>query len=216
MLQRRDSYDNFLQGVSKKRRKKLRQINRRLSERGTLTVNIYKDIADIPDLANRFMALEKLGWKGENKSALASSANGRAFFNEVVAATPADAELFFTELTLDQAPVAMSANFIINSDFFAFKVAFDPAYAKFSPGIYLEYEAIRLMYVYSNFQRADSGAEQDSFIGSIWPERLELMTIYLARKGLFARLWLHYMCTGKAIKAKIREIKTRSQAFISR
>jgi len=216
MLKRRDSYDDYLQGISKRRRKRLRQTRKALSERGILAVNVYKDIIELPDLANRFMTLEKLGWKGETKSALASSANGKDFFNEVVAAAQPDAELFFTELTLDKIPIAMTANFIVNTDFFAFKVANDPAYAKFSPGIFLEYESIRLMYVDSDFQTADSGSEQDSFVGNIWTEKQEMMILHLARNSLFARMCLLYMRTGKAIKQRLRETKSYFQNLVSR
>ena len=92
-----------------------------------------------------FLALERSGWKGEQGTALACSPKDERFFRQAAAGFHADGRLLMYGLWLDERPVALHAAFLdarTRAESAAFKIAYDEAYAKQSPGVLLEVWAI--------------------------------------------------------------------------
>lgn len=157
---------------------------RRLAERGRLSWHYLRG-DEVDDRAvETFLAIEHAGWKGDEGTSLRSDPRHEAFFREMTCAFRADGDLFFTELRLDAEVIASTCNLRAGRDGFAFKVGFDPRYAKFGPGWLNEMGFLKaLEQGVDDFRVIDSGAEPGSFIESLWPDRVVLHsgTIALGR-----------------------------------
>lgn len=122
-----------------------------------------------------FIELEHAGWKGAQGTSLRSDPRHTAFFREMTRSFRADGDLFFTELRLGDQVFASSCNLRSGRDGFAFKVCYDPGYARFSPGFLNELGFLKaLEHGVDDFGFIDSGSEPGSFIEELWPDRVPL------------------------------------------
>src|SRR5262249_46421753 len=106
------------------------------------------------------------------------------------------------ELSLDSQPIAMLASFRANEGLYSFKIGFDEAYARFSPGALLMLKAIDPLLADKSIEWVDSCAiPNHPMIDHIWAERREicevntstahplsiLLVFYSARMSRFAK-----------------------------
>ncbi|HEY5723862.1 MAG TPA: GNAT family N-acetyltransferase [Allosphingosinicella sp.] len=181
----------FEAAVRPKKRKELRRQRARLGEQGALAISRLEREEDAERWCEDFLALEASGWKGEVGSALASEGNTEAFFREMFSGAFAAGRLEAIRLDLDGRPIAMLANFITPPGAFAFKIAIDEAYGRFSPGILLQIENYRML------ERGDVGwmdscaREFNAMINSMWTERTSIIRVSVPlggarRRAIFA------------------------------
>jgi Acetyltransferase (GNAT) domain len=165
--------DKYLQGhLSPHRAKMIRQMRRRLEERGEVRWKTLFGSEIGQDNVSRFLELEHMGWKGEQGTSLRARPSHEAFFREMVEAFRIDGRLFFTELSLDDRVIASTANMVSGGAGFAFKIAWHADYSKLSPGVLNEVEFIRRApALCRGLSYVDSGAEEGSFIDHLWSER---------------------------------------------
>ncbi len=116
--------------------------------------------------------MEASGWKGERGSALACCAADVEFFDELTNAYGHRADLFYTEVRIDGVAAAMCASLVEGMTLCGFKVAFDPAYGEYSPGLLNAVQEVRLFLASPELVFAESGANAKSFIGSYWRDRV--------------------------------------------
>jgi hypothetical protein len=84
-------------------------------------------------------------------------------------------------LSLNGRTIAYKCNFLAGRGSFAFKIAFDEEYARYSPGVLLEYENIRLLHERAGVEWMDSCASPDRMmINQLWPERRTIQTVAVA------------------------------------
>lgn len=207
MLKRTSSFNDYLENLPKKRQKEYRRLRKRLFNAGEVSFKLHRNNRDDPDLAERFLALEQQSWRRTSGSALASRSNDADYFREIVNISNGDIYIFFIEMILNGVPIAMTTNFINGKTLFAFKVAYNQEYSKLSPGILLEFECVRLMYEKTDFLLADSGAEEESYIGRYWLQRSEIMLVYLARNAFYPRFCLKVLCIRRSIKRMLINFK---------
>ena len=139
--------DVYLQrSLPGKKRKELRRQINRLTELGRVEFDELDGEGDPAPWIEQFLALEASGWKGEEGTALLSSEEDRRFFRSIAREAFDRGALSMLALRLDGAPIAMKCNVEAGDGAFALKVAFDEAYARFSPGVALEIESIRRMH----------------------------------------------------------------------
>jgi hypothetical protein len=106
---------------------------------------------------------------------LRSRPEQEAFFREMAEGFRGEGRLFFTELTIGQAVVASTCNLISGNTGFAFKIGWDPRYAKGSPGVLNEIEFVRAApSLFPSLEAVDSGASEGSFIEELWTDRWPL------------------------------------------
>lgn len=75
-------------------------------------------------------------------------------------------------LFLNGEPLAMKVNFLSDPGSFAFKIAYDERYAKYSPGVQLELENLRRLHESPDVEWMDSCAVPKHFmINRLWKER---------------------------------------------
>ncbi|MEI6642611.1 MAG: GNAT family N-acetyltransferase [Novosphingobium sp.] len=176
-----------------KKRKELRRQHARLAEQGTLTFTRLEDETDIAAWIERFLALEARGWKGSAGSALACAGETAGLFREAMTEAAARGQLERLSLDLDGRPIAMLATLIAPPGAFSYKTAFDESFARFSPGVLLQLENLKLL-ERAGIDWTDSCAAPDHpMIDSLWRERRTLARFSIAiggtaRRALFDRL----------------------------
>jgi CelD/BcsL family acetyltransferase involved in cellulose biosynthesis len=140
--------------LSGKRRKELRRQEKLLREQGSLEFAELRPGDDAESWFEEFLQLEAKGWKGEEGSALVSNAASKNFFLTMVRAAAQRGQLMMLALRLNGQTLAMKCNLLAGPGSFAFKIAFDEAFASFSPGVQLELENIRRMHELPARQRS--------------------------------------------------------------
>lgn len=130
---------------------------------------------------DQFIALEANGWKGREKTAIGSIAATQAIFREAARIGHPLGKLQMLGLFLDDRPIALKCNYLTGEGGFTFKIAYDEAFAKFSPGTLLELDNIEEMHRRPSLAWMDSCAVPDHFMmNGLWKERRTLQSIVVA------------------------------------
>jgi CelD/BcsL family acetyltransferase involved in cellulose biosynthesis len=192
------------------RLKELNRVRRRLAEQGPLTFEQITLEANLSEWIEGFLGLEAQGWKGKAGTAMAATAAGRDFFAECVRAAFARDQLMMLRLRLNDRPIAYKCNFLSRPGSFAFKIAYDEAFASYSPGVHLELENIRRFHALEGVEWMDSCAAPGHFMANhLWAERKTIQTTVIAVRGWFNELQLSMLPflkwakrSGSALTAK--------------
>lgn len=178
--------DGYLEAeLTNGRLKGLRRQARRLNELGHVDWQAVSGRDLSPVEIDRFLELEHRGWKGAESTSLRSRPEDEAFFRETVEGFRSEGRAWFTELRLNGTPISSTSNFVSGRAGFAFKIGWDPNYAKLSPGMLNEIELIRRAPdLFADLDYLDSGASEGSYIDEFWTGRRRLTT------GLFPTTWL--------------------------
>lgn len=128
--------------LTTKRRKEMERLKRRLSEDGELVFDSLRGADALAGMAE-FLALERSGWKGRSATALASREATRRFAEDFAVRLAARDGLRLDRMRLDGRPLAMLAVILLGGRAFAWKIAFDEDFARFSPGQHLALHAMR-------------------------------------------------------------------------
>jgi len=168
-----------------KKLSEIQRCKRRLAEGGEVTWRCLRRGVDAAAVES-FLRLEDQGWKAEEKTSLRSNPTDEAFFKDVVARFDGESRALFTELRVGDRVIASTSNFVSGGAGFAFKVGWESELRKFGPGVLNETELVAAApEVCADLAWFDSGAQPDSFIDRLWPERRELGTLVvpLTRAG---------------------------------
>ncbi len=195
--------------VRGKKRKELRRLRSRLAEQGAVAVRRLAPGDDPAPWCEHFLALEASGWKGQEGSALLSDAGTGRFFREAVLGAHAAGRLEMISLDLDGRPIAILVNLFAAPGAFSFKIAYDEAFARFSPGVLIELEN------YAVLDRADiawmdSCAAQDHpMINSFWAERRSVVRVSVPLAGWRRRGVFHI---ARAAEDLVERVRSRTRA----
>lgn len=177
----RDGETYLERALAKASRKEFRRLERRLGDIGPVAYRMLETAADAPAWVERFLALEATGWKGACGGALASEAASRQFFTETALAAARRGRLMMLALEVGGRAIAMKCNFIAREGAFAFKIAYDEAFARYSPGTLLELENIRAFHRAPGLQWMDSCAAPEHFMANrLWLDRRPLVDLVAA------------------------------------
>lgn len=186
-------------------RKEWRRLRKRLSELGALELRVLNEGEEAGPWIERFLALEASGWKGEQKTALAVGAPDRAFFTAAALGAHARGQLHMLGLFLDGRPVALKCNFIAGAGAFTFKIAFDEAHAKLSPGVLLELDNIAELHRHPRLRWMDSCAVPRHFmINRLWQERRTIQSLLIATGRWTGNLVVGLLPLVRAARAALR------------
>lgn len=193
-------------------RQELRRQRRRLNDRGHVEVRTSTAGESIEPWIDHFLSLESAGWKGLEGTALAAAENDAAYFRTIVTAAAERNQVVFLGLFLDGKPVALKVNFLSGDGGFAFKIAFDEAFAKFSPGVQLELENIDWVHRQRGLKWMDSCAKPGHFmIGRLWRERRTIQRILLSTGGWRGDLLVGLIPFARAVKSLLKPHKTENK-----
>jgi hypothetical protein len=163
------------------RRKEYRRQEKRLSETGRLEYAELEPGADVEAWIEEFLEFEANSWKGKGGRALACNETDREYFVEVAREAFRRGKLMMLALRFNGRPIAYKLNFLSGVGSFAFKIAFDEEFARYSPGVLLELENIRLLHERPQIRWMDSCADPDRFmINHLWTDRRAIQTMVVS------------------------------------
>ncbi len=195
--------------VRKKKRKEIGRLQSRLQELGAVEYSSAKTAEDVALFTEQFLALEAAGWKGKAGSALDCTPETGSFFRAVTHASHAAGKLDFQKLSLDGQPLAMLVNFIAFPGAFSYKIAFDESFARFSPGVLIQLENLKILDD-ARFGWMDSCAvENHSMINSLWAERRNIIRVSIPLGGLKRGMVFRFCRTAEESWAQIKKLKGR-------
>ena len=204
-----DSRTYFERTVRAKKRKEIRRLQSRLAELGQVRVRRVESADALPAWCDAFLALEKASWKGRVGTALACAPETEAFFRAAVAGALAAGKLDFLRLDLDDRPVAMLVNFLGAPGAFSFKTCFDEEYSRFSPGVLIQLENLKIL-DRGDIVWMDSCAVPDHpMIDSLWSGRRDIVRVTVRLKG-FRRSLVFAICRALEIgRGALRRVSAR-------
>lgn len=191
LLQTADAESCIRSALPGRRLKELNRVQRRLAEKGPLDFEQITPEGNLSEWIEGFLALEARGWKGQAGTAMAATRAGREFFAECVRAAFVRGQLMMLRLRLNDRAIAYKCNFLSRPGSFSFKIAYDEAFASYSPGVHLELENIRRFHALEGVEWMDSCAAQGHFMANhLWAERKIIQTTVVAVRGWFNELQL--------------------------
>jgi CelD/BcsL family acetyltransferase involved in cellulose biosynthesis len=187
-----------------KKRKELRRQHSRLAELGRVEFARSDGGEQLEEWIDEFLKLERRGWKGRNGSALDCADDTRQLFRGALHGAAAAGNLELLALRLDGRAIAMLVTFITLPGAFSFKTAFDEDYARFSPGVLLQIENLKLL-ERDDILWCDSCAAQDHpMIDSIWSGRRSIGRYSIAIGGPVRRMVFATLLAAEKAKAKLK------------
>jgi hypothetical protein len=178
--------DAELEHLGSKERQELRRRRRKLErDRGELTL---RDVTGEAVAADRFLALEHAGWKGEAGTSLLSDDQHAAFFRALFAdAAPGGARMLWELVDGDGQTVAMASRFQRGDGEFEFKRTYDEELGSYAPGRLLDIELLATL--------GDRGREwvdtcidpPDPFYARLASDRRQLCDVVIAGRDLRSR-----------------------------
>jgi Acetyltransferase (GNAT) domain len=195
-----------------KHRKEARRQRKRLSEMGRLEFVELTAGDDLEVWIAAFLEVEGGGWKGREGTSLGSKQPDTVFFREMATACREAGKLAITAIRLDGRPVAMQVMLLSGRGAFAFKLGYDEAFARFSPGVLLELDLVERVAAGWAAAWIDSCAARDHpMINRLWTERRGLESLLLSADGRMDFL-LSLMPAAVWLKRMITSLKGRRQS----
>ena len=184
VLAPRDGGEDYLErAIGTKKRKELRRQRKRLADAGPLASRLVHAGGAVAAALADFLALEASGWKGRAGTAARSDDAVRSFMEQAVAELAREQKAQVARLTLAGQPIAALVILRSGDTAWCWKIAYDEAYARASPGVQLILEATRALLADRSIVRVDSCATAGHpMIDHIWRERLALAD-HLVRPG---------------------------------
>ncbi len=130
--------------ISKKHLDEFPRLERRLGERGKLAYRQVENLSEVDAWIDEFLLMEANGSKGgaEGK-ACAKRTEDASYLRAITRDGFLRNRVMLVSLALDGKNIAMKHNVLSGNGGFAFSIAYDDEYRKFSPGVLLEFDNIR-------------------------------------------------------------------------
>ena len=168
-------------GLSKRRRRSLHRGRIWLERQGPISLQIHDSPQDVVRCTDELLRLESLGWKADIGTALASNESHLRFFRDMVARFCEQGRVFFTELKVGERTAAMVCYLRSGERACAFKIGWDPDFARGCPGFQIKAELFQHTLRLPGIRLIDSCSSPGSFIEHIWPDRIPIaMHLFLA------------------------------------
>lgn len=162
-----------------KQRKRLAQQRRQLEKLGEVTTRVNTGLA-VGQAADRFLELEKSGWKGRRGTAMGVNEASRAMFRDLSTRLGRREQCEIHELCLDGRTIAAFVLLLAGPRGWLWKGAYDEAYARYSPGQLLTVDLIREVLDSHPGIFIDSCATPDHpMIDHVFRERLALADVLI-------------------------------------
>ncbi len=187
-------------------RKETRRQRRRIQELGNLELEKLADPDELDEWIQEFLDLESKGWKGSEGTALGHRFSEQEYFRTVVREGFQRNQVMILRLRLDEKTLAIKFNFLSGEGSFAYKIAFDESYAKYSPGVMLEVDNIREVFSHPELQWMDSCAVPDhSMINRLWGERRTIRSVLISTKRFLGNQIVDLLPFVRWVKKKIKK-----------
>ena len=170
----------FETAISGHHRRNYNRLWRRLAAIGDLQFTIARSQKDVRLAVEEFLLLENAGWKGRQRTSLASDRYRAAFAREAVNRLAERDRCRVHMLTLDGRVIASLIVFVEAGRAWTWKTAFDEELSAFSPGTLLMMRATEALLEDPNIDQADSCAAPDHPVMTrLWPARRNMVTLVI-------------------------------------
>ena len=185
MLRRPESGDvDCRAALPQRRRKEYSRQMRRLADLGEVVVETARAPGEVNARFEEFLLLEAAGWKGKRHTAFAELPPIAAMAREIVGRRAAAGAVRIDSIRLDGRPIAMLVSFLSGATAYSWKIAYDEAYEKVSPGAQLMLDAGGTLLSNAGIRRIDSCASANHpMIDHLWHERLAIGTLVIGPAG---------------------------------
>lgn len=130
--------------LSSRRRSDLRRAYRRAQETGEIAVSVLTPSrVDTESVMRRAMAIEAASWKGKVGTAMSTSPVYASFFKELAQNVAAHQALRVSFLQIGGTDAAMQIAIAFDASWWVFKIGYDEAFSRCSPGTILIGETIK-------------------------------------------------------------------------
>ena len=206
-----DGKSYFEKALSASSRKKLRQLRRRLGEKGRIRATVARSADDVRRAFEAFLALEAQGWKGRHGTALSGDPDQAGFARRTVSALAEAGDVSIHALELDGRPVSMQVVLHAGPAAFTWKTAYDETLGDCSPGMLLLEDYSTAFLADDAIEYVDSCAYDDTGYMAAWTERQAVADLWIdARRGgsvefrAAARLQKAYLALRRTAKRACR------------
>jgi hypothetical protein len=195
-----------------RRRKEYGRQFRRLADVGPVTVEASRKPREVRSRFEEFLMLEAAGWKGRRGTALREGKTVVAFARAAIAGLAEEGAVIVLTLRVGERAAAMVVCLLAGRTAFTWKIAYDEALARFSPGAQLMLEAPPILFADERIQRIDScAAPNHPMIDHLWRGRQKLVTLAIAppRVGLRFRAGLAFHAAEEAGRRRVKQLINR-------
>ena len=169
------------QALSKHHHKELRRCWRRLSETGAVLLTAATEPAAVAAAIEDFLTLEASGWKGRAGTAAAGRPDLNSFMRAAVGGLAAEGKVSIDCMRVDGRAIATTIILRSGSCAWFWKIAYDEAFARFSPGVILSAVITDELADDATIVRTNSCATANHpMIDRLWRERLALCNRLMA------------------------------------
>jgi CelD/BcsL family acetyltransferase involved in cellulose biosynthesis len=170
--------------LSGERRRRLARLLRNLGRAEGAEARVLYHSSE-RSVMDAFLALEGAGWKGRAGTSMTARPGHADFFAEVCDGFDSTGRLRLDALEAGGRAAAVMCSFRAGPGLFLFKIAHDPALARYSPGTQVLADVVQA----SAPAWVDSGAAPDEvWLNDLLPERRELATLVVAPPGYAGRV----------------------------
>lgn len=202
--------DWLAQTLRKKKRKELARLRKRLAEHGGISIRILNDAADLESWTEAFLSLEDKSWKGECGTSLKASPADAAWFRKSLAGAFDAGLLQFFRLDCADRPIAMLVGFG-GARAYQLKIAYDPDFARYSPGVMIEIEATRRLLADPAFAFMDScAAPGHPMIEGLWKDRRRIAGVNISGAGAASKTALRLCQTLERARGALGSARSAS------
>lgn len=158
-------------GISSARLKSLQRGSRALERCGEVNLRFNDATLDGGAAIERFLSLESLGWKGLAGVSLLSNADEAEAFRQIAREFQHQRRICFAELSAGTDLIASMCLFRSESDYYAFKIGWNPEYERGCPGFLLGHLIRRHIGELAGCERLDGCGRQGIFLDHVWDAR---------------------------------------------
>lgn len=154
------SFEEYLQGLSAKERKKIGNLSRRLEGRYEVRLSRCTNVEELPGYLETLFHLHQKRWQARGKPGAFANPERRCFYYRMAEEFLKRGWLVFWRLELDGIPVASQFGFQYRGTVYALQEGFDPDYSADSVGYLLRSYSIRKL-IEAGLRRYDFLAGQE-------------------------------------------------------
>ncbi len=160
--------------------REFRRLMRRLGEEGEVVHDVARTREEVREATETFLSLEASGWKGRERTAMATDRYRAAFAREAIDRLAELDMCRIHTLRLSGKPIASLVVFVEAGIAYTWKTAYDEEFAPFSPGTLLMIEVTKHHLEDPNIVSTDSCAVPDHPVMSrLWSERRPIGTLVI-------------------------------------
>ncbi len=195
--------------MSKKRKRELNRLLKKLRENGLVTFEKVTAPIDIILRFEEFLLLETSTWKGKHGTSIHTIKRDAAFARQSVSDLAKDNKCEIFSMRLDNKVLASIILFKSAGNYFPWKIAFDTEYSHLSPGSQLMLRLSEDIIARKDFKSADSLAIfGNSWMTRLWPDETSFEKMVLAKNDelalQFAKRLKLYSSAKQTIKKLLR------------